>query len=748
MIRFYREGVLKNIVPLILCISIVTSCMYVYSKDFLAVLTLITIIIQATVFSFYTYISGKSMILRFISILGSFFAIGALVSIAVKTGNNQSTVDYFVWFLSPQSLVEFSPAYVAATFIIINFFIASTVYYFSAVRYRISMTFLITLIPFAVYRKETAQVPMFFALLLLVMYMALMIHCRQINTKPRHRMIIEKGYKRSMMVFLASTAFLALVIPKPELDIDNSWVDTVFESQKFTDYMLHRLGIVSETASSSLAYTGNANVKLFEFVTNEEPVNLKSQTYSLYNFDKNLWRTMESETTGVKLSKTDAEILDPAKFYSAVAKAAELDGEWAEKYGLEGIDPELKDSYVRAITLLTTRVNSRFCYSPVLAFSVSVVSSGRGDVFRTDQGMLYSSDSNNPNYSLRYYSDSSLREKNLQTVVNSVNNATFPMFISELLEILSDNGITEYNEVISAYGTDYINAMEYMNETHTEMPESLYNITENVTRKCNSDYEKALAIESYFRLNDFKYSLTYKKPDGYNMEYFLTEGKTGLCSDYATAMVLMARAAGIPARYAEGLHLHDPYSQSTLPAMSGSSGKLPALYISVTDSDLHAFPELYISGYGWKSFEPTQIDEVVSEESSFDYRMSVVMGVIALLIIIFILFFDRRIKPYFSEKIFFHRLKKASDEKSVSMIVSRIRKKLGLAESMTSAETGRYVLETFGTDMSSTVADHDAVVYGGKNIGEGSRAAALEVYNRITELMKEQKKSAKKKGKK
>ena len=50
MIRFYREGVLKNIVPLILCISIVTSCMYVYSKDFLAVLTLITIIIQATVF--------------------------------------------------------------------------------------------------------------------------------------------------------------------------------------------------------------------------------------------------------------------------------------------------------------------------------------------------------------------------------------------------------------------------------------------------------------------------------------------------------------------------------------------------------------------------------------------------------------------------------------------------------------------------------------------------------------------------
>jgi len=747
MIRFYREGVLRNIVPLILCISIVTSCMYVYSRDYLALLTLVTVIIQATVFSFYTYIAGKSMILRFISILGSFFAIGALVSIAVKTGNNQSTVDYFVWFLSPQSLVEFSPAYVAATFIIINFFIASTVYYFSAVRYRISMTFLITLIPFAVYRKETAQVPMFFALLLLVMYMALMIHCRQVNTKPRHRMIVEKGYKRSMVVFLAFTAFLALVIPKPELDIDNSWVDTVFESQRFTEYMLHRLGIVSETTSSSLAYTGSANIRLFEFVTNEEPINLKSQTYSLYNFDKNLWRTMENETTGEKLSETDAELLDPAKFYSAVAKAAELDSAWAEKYGLEGLAPELKESYVRAVTLLTTKVNSRFCYSPVLAFSVSVVSSGRGDVFRTEQGMLYSSDSNNPNYSLRYYSDSSLREKNLQKVVNSVNNSTFPVFLSELLKILSDNGITEYNEVITAYSSDYISAMEYSNETETEIPESVYRITENVIRRCDSDYEKALAIESYFRLNDFKYSLTYRKPDGYNMEYFLTEGKTGLCSDYATAMVLMARAAGIPARYAEGLHLHDPYSEATLPAMSGSSGKLPGLYISVTDSDLHAFPELYISGYGWKSFEPTQIAEAV-EESSFDYRMSVVMGVIALLLIIFVLFFDRRIKPYFSEKIFFHRLKKASDEKSVSMIVSRIRKKLGHAESMTSAETGKYVLDVYGTDMSATVADHDAAVYGGKKVGEGSKEAALEVYSRLTELMKEQKKSRNRKAEK
>ncbi len=745
MIRFYREGVMKNIVPLMLCISIVTSCMYVYSKNSLVWLTLITILIQTTVFSFYTFIAKKSVLLRFISILGAFFAIGGLVGIAVRTGNNNSTVDYFIWFLSPQSLVEFSFAYVSATFIIINFFIASTVYYFSAVRYRISMTFLITLIPFAVYRKEGNQVPVFFALLLLVMYMALMIHCRQINTKPRQKMIIEKGYKRSMIVFLAFTSLLALVLPKPKLNIDNSWVDSVFESEKISEYMLHRLGIVSETASSSLNFSGNTNVKLFEFIGDEEPLNLKSQTYSIYNFEKNLWRTMDSEVKGGLFEESDAELLDPSEFYKAVAEAAELDEKFAEKYGLEDLEPELKGSYVKKIALVSSRVTSKFCYTPVLSFATASKPIGRGDIFRTPQGMIYSDSASSMNYSLAYYSDASIYEKGMQTIVTSLDNEKFSGFLDDLNRVFLANGVTDHERVVEAYAADYEEAMQYRTVTETEMPDSVYNITEKIVEKYDSDYEKAEAIEAYFRMNDFVYSLSYKKPDGYNMEYFLTEGKTGICSDYATAMVLMARAAGIPARYAEGIHLHDPVDMSAQTGSPAGSFSLGRLFYTVTDSDLHAFPELYISGYGWKSFEPTQID-TAEEHSSFDYRMSVVMGITALLLIVFILFFDKVFKPYFAEKIFFMKLKKASNEKSVSMIVTRIRKKLGLGPSTTSAETGKYVLDVWGTDMSGTTEAFDAAVYGGQKIDEASKNAAVDLYNRLTELMKEKKKAEKKTG--
>ncbi len=717
MVRFYREGIMKNIVPLMLCISIVTSCMFVYSKNYLFLFVLITVLIQASVFSFYTFLSKKSMVLRFISILGSFFAIGGMVTIAIKTGNNKDSLDYFVWFLSPQALVDFSPAYIAATFIIINFFIASTVYYFSAVRYRISMTFLITLIPFAVYRKEGEQVPVFFALLLLVMYMALMIHCRQINQKPRQKFIVDSGYKRSMAVFLAFTSLLALVLPKPDPKIDNSWVDTIFESERITEYMFRRLGI-DETASSSTVYTGTSNMKLYEFTADEHPINLKSQVYSIYDYSTNTWRTTKDELTGPDITETDAAVLSPAEFYKAALTAAELDRDFAEKYSLSSGPEKVTDSGVSRITLIMSRIPSKIIYSPALAFSVSVGENMPEEVFRTNQGMLYSELQLTNAYSVSFYSDRALYGSGMAGMVKTLDISNFEEFMDELTDILDDNKITDYNKVTAAYKRDYNSAVRFLEETMPDLPESIYETAEKITRRKTSDLEKALAIEEYFRLNDYVYSLSYRKPDRFNMEYFLNEGKTGICTEYATAMVLLARAAGIPARYAEGIHLHDPDEYGV---------------ITVTDRDLHAFPELYISGYGWMSFEPTQLTSV-DNRSGFDYRMSVVLALAALLIIIFVLFWDRIIYPYLSEKIFRMRLKKAGNEKAVEMIFRRIRSMPDFDSSFTSGEACRYVSEVYNIDMSGFVSDFDRAVYGGEKLGDEAKSAAVGLYDSLKEV--------------
>ena len=75
------------------------------------------------------------------------------------------------------------------------------------------------------------------------------------------------------------------------------------------------------------------------------------------------------------------------------------------------------------------------------------------------------------------------------------------------------------------------------------------------------------------------------------MDYFLFDLQRGYCDYYATAMVVLARAAGLPARLVVG------YASGTYDAANER-------YL-VTEADAHAWPELYFSGYGWIEFEPT-----------------------------------------------------------------------------------------------------------------------------------------------
>ncbi len=113
-----------------------------------------------------------------------------------------------------------------------------------------------------------------------------------------------------------------------------------------------------------------------------------------------------------------------------------------------------------------------------------------------------------------------------------------------------------------------------------------------------SAYDKAMAIQQYLRATGgFTYSLTLAPPAKDNsgndagfdpLTNFLVT-KQGYCVQFATAMVMMARAAGIPARMAIGF-------------LPGSQSR--GLW-TVTASDAHTWPELYLDGIGWTRFEPT-----------------------------------------------------------------------------------------------------------------------------------------------
>ena len=79
-------------------------------------------------------------------------------------------------------------------------------------------------------------------------------------------------------------------------------------------------------------------------------------------------------------------------------------------------------------------------------------------------------------------------------------------------------------------------------------------------------------------------------------EYFLFESQAGYCQHFASAAVLMYRLYGIPARYAAG------YAVSPDSFELQEDGGYTAV---VTDEDAHAWPEIYLDGYGWTPVEVT-----------------------------------------------------------------------------------------------------------------------------------------------
>ena len=116
-------------------------------------------------------------------------------------------------------------------------------------------------------------------------------------------------------------------------------------------------------------------------------------------------------------------------------------------------------------------------------------------------------------------------------------------------------------------------------------------LAEQITAHAPTPYDKASNIALYLRTR-FGYTLdlsdmSHRDP----LAYFLFVKRAGNCEYFASAMVVMLRTLGIPARYATGF-------------LSGEYNDLAHDYI-VRASDAHSWVEAYFPGYGWITFDPT-----------------------------------------------------------------------------------------------------------------------------------------------
>ncbi|MGH9781344.1 MAG: DUF4129 domain-containing transglutaminase family protein, partial [Candidatus Acidiferrales bacterium] len=133
-----------------------------------------------------------------------------------------------------------------------------------------------------------------------------------------------------------------------------------------------------------------------------------------------------------------------------------------------------------------------------------------------------------------------------------------------------------------------------ISSTYLQLPKldpRIEQLAEQITAHAPTAYDKAANIELYLRTH-FGYTLDLSDMNHRDpLAYFLFVKRAGHCEYFASAMVVMLRTLGIPARYATGF-------------LPGEYNDLAHDYI-VRASDAHSWVEVYFPGYGWITFDPT-----------------------------------------------------------------------------------------------------------------------------------------------
>ncbi len=118
------------------------------------------------------------------------------------------------------------------------------------------------------------------------------------------------------------------------------------------------------------------------------------------------------------------------------------------------------------------------------------------------------------------------------------------------------------------------------------------NLARRLTDPYDNTYDKVLALTQHLQTG-YAYNLYPPPlpPGAEVVDTFLFEDREGICEQYATALAVMARSLGIPARLTAG------YAPGDYSPLTG--------YYEVRLNQAHAWVEVYFPNYGWVPFDPT-----------------------------------------------------------------------------------------------------------------------------------------------
>jgi protein-glutamine gamma-glutamyltransferase len=131
------------------------------------------------------------------------------------------------------------------------------------------------------------------------------------------------------------------------------------------------------------------------------------------------------------------------------------------------------------------------------------------------------------------------------------------------------------------------------NAAYLQLPElspAVRALADSIAGAQSTQIGKARAIEAYLRT--FRYTLELpRSAREATLDFFLFRRKAGHCEYFSTAMAVMMRSLGIPARNVNGF--------------LGGEWNQFGNYLTVDQNRAHSWVEVWFPQYGWVTFDPT-----------------------------------------------------------------------------------------------------------------------------------------------
>ena len=668
--RFYGAEIVSAAVYI--C-SVSAALMYVICREYAV---LCTVIMTAVSFGVYMLFYVLRRHKGFAALVAAAFAAMCVAFAAgMQAPSYYSSEHSFIDFIFTASTF-FNPLYAVAAIFIFSVTVGFMCCFFSVYSPRPCFLMLVSFIPLILSVRTAGGIPL--PLLAFMMGGFVMAAGGMARAEQPSEYIYadDRRSRRERLIALAlaglAAAGITAVVPRSDKTPMGDYLDTVFSGTTGGYYAVSQQ-LTNFRMQSSVNRGANEPTGTVLFtVAGDVPKYIDRAAFDVYEGGTDGWTVISEFDMGYSGWETHAKLADIPTFINKLKAAAE-DGK-LEKYAdmLEKI-PEQDDSERTAFIQIVDGSSTAVILHPEGVYYVKT-SGYSGSTYRNARGDLFTAQNlaANTSYTLKYYNGTPDAE-----AASALAGVDFEQLVNDAQD---ENVISAVEAQSLLYERD--SADEYRRGTGSEgVSDRIQKLADEITEGLSSDYEKAAAIEQWFGDNGFTYDLDFV-PQKIDPEYFLFESRRGICSDYATAAALLARAAGLSARYTEGFYVTEDIR-----------GENDDIYY-VTDAQYHAYVTIYAEGCGSVIIDGTRYAAAAAEEDSSAFAWIAAAAVAAaLLVFIF--------RKQLSELLFAVSFPFRSPASKVRGVYLRTRKLAAdisgrAAESMTVGDTAGVVSRSLG----------------------------------------------------